>query len=68
MRQRLEHYFIDGKPTGIKTTVEHLNYQGTVDSKPSYAMSEMEKWKAAAVTGWVLLACALGYLFLHSAH
>lgn len=62
-RERLEHIFIGGKPKGVLTSVEHLDYQGTIDGKPAYKLSALEKWKSAAITTWFLLVLAGLYWF-----
>jgi hypothetical protein len=67
-RERTEHRFIDGKPKGLHLTVEELDYQGTVDGKPSYALPSRDRWKSAAITSWVGLAVVVAWCWMHSAH
>ena len=62
-RRRIEHRVIDGKPKGILTTVEHLEYGGLENGKRVYSSSEVDKWKAIAfLLGSVALVAVLKYL------
>ena len=64
MRARFEHRVIDGKPVGLRTTVEHQRYLGFIDGKPAYELSAVEKWRALCITTWVGIAAFVLYHFL----